>query len=89
MTQAGVDTRGAQDFSTVLGEFCRKVRWKVWPRGLRFPPLAAPSALPFPASVPCSPEDGGHLPQGLGQRQVRLGVVARLGRVDELLGEQA
>jgi len=88
MTQAGVDTRGARDFSTVPGEFCRKVRWKVWPRGLRFPPLAAPSALPF---WPClrSAQDGRHLPEGLGEREVALGVVAGPGRVDELLGEQA
>ena len=60
--------------------------WKARPRGLRFPPLAAPSALPFPAVLP-SPEDGCHLPEGLGERQVSLGVVARVGRVDELLGE--
>src|SRR2546427_7133960 len=105
MTRAGVDTPGSRDFPTGRRATCRKVRWKVWPRGLRFPPLAAPSALPFPAVLPdcglpdcglpdcglpdcVSPQDGCHLPEGLGQRQIPLGVAARLGRVDELLGEQ-
>src|SRR6266480_4660059 len=92
MTQAGVDTPWRRDFPTVRPGFCRRVRWKVRPRGLRFPPLAAPSALPFPGVLPgcvlLSPQDGCHLPEGLRQRQIALGIVARLGRVDELLGEQ-